>query len=230
MNSGVSGVTGTDVDTTKPPQQPAIEDTDQGWRAMLDEWARYQWRQFHGGREPLDWPPVWALPTLIIGAAALVITLISGILLPLIRWVAGFLSRSGADGMDLLRDWAAAQLVLDSVRRYLTSHAEGLPFTSSTLWWTWSAAGIALFLLASFRFIAGRVGWILFGAASVGMVWTTAPEPGHTTAAGITALWWIILSLPALRRSWRTPEVAAYLPQLPTLAKLLQRRSEGGPS
>ncbi|MDG4795204.1 hypothetical protein [Micromonospora sp. WMMD1082] len=197
--------------TTPDPPSP-IEDTDASWPAMLNEWAADRWQRVHRTRDSADWPPAWLVPSAGIVGVLLVALLLVGLILPLIRWLATLVTSMLGDGADWLRD-------------YLTTHAAGLPVTSETLWWTWCAAGIALFTLAFLaRAVAARLGWILFGTATVAMVWAATPGPARTTAAGIAALWWITLSLLALRRPWSPPAVTVHLPELPRLAGILRRR------
>ena len=126
--------------------------------------------------------------------------------------------------------WASSsaahpRVVLDPVRDYLSVHSAGLPVSAATLWWTWCAAGIGLFSFAFlWRAVAACLGWILYGAATVAMVWATTTGPARTTTAGIATLWWIVLSLFALRRPWTQQRVTVYLPELPWLARIIQRR------
>ncbi|WP_051800192.1 hypothetical protein [Catenuloplanes japonicus] len=87
--------------------------------------------------------------------------------------------------------------------------------TAETLWWTWCFAGISQFLLAViFRAVAARIGWLIFGTATTAMVHSTTAAPSQPVAAGVTVLWWVALSLPALRRSWRKRRIIADAPGL----------------
>jgi hypothetical protein len=213
--------------TTRPGVDLApIEDTDPTWRSMLDEWGRHYWRRIaRHSASPYDWPPGWLLPIVVGVGLLLVGLLVYGLVVPFVRWVASFAAAAVNDGAGWLRDWAITRVVLDPVRDYLTAHSAGLPITADTLWWTWATAGIGFFLLAwFFRAVAARIGWILFGTATVAMVWATTTGPARETTAGIAALWWIVLSLLALRRSWSPPKSTVHLPELRWLASILQNR------
>jgi hypothetical protein len=144
---------------------------------------------------------------------ALLVLIVGGLLVPAVRGLAGFV----VQGADWARGTAAADIVLQPVRRFLDAHAAGLPINEDTLWWTWCASGIALFVAATLtRSHASRLGWILYGAATTAMVYNAAAAPTQPVSAGITALWWTGLSVVALRRRSTTPRVIADIPQLAT--------------
>ncbi|MEU8243364.1 hypothetical protein AB0C07_34350 [Actinoplanes missouriensis] len=104
-------------------------------------------------------------------------------------------------GAEWVSSTAAADIVLQPIRRYLNSHAAGLPVDADTLWWTWFAIGLSLFVLSALlRSPAARLGWVLFGAASTAMVYDAAAAPAQPVAAGATVIWWVTLSFAALRR------------------------------
>jgi hypothetical protein len=156
------------------------------------------------------------------------VLLVAGLIVPLVRLIAHGIAAGLHAGADWATHWTGARLVLDPVHRYLDAHAAGLPVTSATLWWTWCAAGIGLFALAVlFRANAARLGWVLYGLASAAMAWAASPAPSRPIVAGVAGLWWTVLALFALRSSIRTRRVKAYLPELPELAAVLQRRDRG---
>ncbi len=201
-----------------------IEDTDARWPVMLQDWARHLWQRAHRGEHLEDWPPPWALPALSVAGLAVLVAVIAGLIVPLVAAIGRFLTAAFDDGADWVRDWSIARVVLDPVRTWLDTHQAGLPVDADTLWWTWSATGIALFALGwLFTANAARIGWILFGAATTAMVYTATTGPARPTAAAITILWWLLLSLAALRRRRDTGRIEAWLPQLPTLVRLMQR-------
>jgi hypothetical protein len=207
-------------EATRPAAGPvgtAIRDTDGRWWVMLHEWARYHWQRLTRDRTD-EWPPPWAMPALSIAGLVVAVAVVVELLLPLVRWLAHLVR----DAANLLDHWALARVALDPIHHYLDTHAAGLPITPGQLWWTWCATGVVLCLLSTARVLAARIGWLLFGAASVAMVWTSPSAP-HTTAAGIATLWWLLFSLPALRRGTR--HVVAELPQLHLLARLFAKSS-----
>lgn len=177
-------------------QPPAIDDTDPSWRADLSEWSSYYWKRLHQ-HEAATWPPPWAPSALAIAGIAALVLIVGGILIPTVRGLAAFVMR----GAEWVSTTAAADIVLQPVRRYLDAHAAGLPVNTDTLWWTWCAAGTLLFTTSTVsRSLAARLGWALFGAASAAMVYNAAAAPTQPVAAGVTVIWWIVLSFAALRR------------------------------
>lgn len=73
------------------------------------------------------------------------------------------------------------------------------------LWQVWALAGPCLWLLGLFRGWAARLVWILYGAATVAMVYAASPPTGQTLAGGLTVLVWAVLSLPVLAGIGRRP-------------------------
>jgi hypothetical protein len=169
------------------------------------------------------------LPALSIAGLVVGVAVIAGLIVPLIAAVGRFLAGALMDGAAWLQDWAIARVVLDPVRAYLDAHAAGLPVDAATLWWTWATTGGVLLLLALLATTAGRIGWVLYGAATVAMVYAATTGPARPTAAGIATLWWLVLSLPALHRRRGPARVHAYLPQLPALAAVLRPASSRRP-
>ncbi|MFE9360334.1 hypothetical protein ACFYPB_40555 [Streptomyces olivaceoviridis] len=98
------------------------------------------------------------------------------------------------------RDHTGLLATIDQpVRDYLTEHTRALPVTATTAYSTWQAVGAVSLLLGFFHSSGARLTWIIWGAATVGMVWTTSPDSGRAVAAGIALLAWAALSLFALR-------------------------------
>ena len=205
-------------------ERPEIEDSGASWAAMWHDWTLHQWRAFHRGAEPDEWPPPWALPALSIAGLVVLVAIVAGLLVPLVAAIGRFLAGAAGDGVAWLHDWNITRVVLDPVRAWLTGHAAGLPVDAGTLWWTWAVAGLVLFFLAWFTTVAGRIGWLLYGAATVAMVYAATTGPARPTAAGIATLWWLMLSLLPLHRRRAPAKVYAHLPQLPTLTAALRQR------
>ncbi|MFF4138838.1 hypothetical protein ACFY1B_47210 [Streptomyces mirabilis] len=63
----------------------------------------------------------------------------------------------------------------DPVHAYLTAHSTGLPLPVTALHLLWVASG-AVLLLMSFLFggFGARMTWVVWGAATVVMVWSNA--------------------------------------------------------
>ncbi|MGV9351250.1 helix-turn-helix domain-containing protein [Streptomyces spiralis] len=88
----------------------------------------------------------------------------------------------------------------DPVQAYLTAHSAGLPLPVTTLHLLWIASGSVL-LLMSFLFggFGARTTWILWGAATVVMVWSGTPGAARQVAAGLATVAWGLASIPAMR-------------------------------
>ncbi|MFE3526902.1 hypothetical protein ACFXOD_36050 [Streptomyces sp. NPDC059161] len=97
--------------------------------------------------------------------------------------------------------WNDVVATIDApVHTYLTAHSAGLPLPVTTLHLLWVASGTVL-LLMSFLFggFGARTTWVVWGAASVIMVWSGTPGPARQVAAGIATLAWGMASILAMR-------------------------------
>ncbi|MHB6912809.1 hypothetical protein [Streptomyces sp. DB-54] len=85
------------------------------------------------------------------------------------------------------------------VRTYLAAHTQHLAVSASTAYSLWQITGLAG-LIGGFAGSTGaRLTWTAWGAATIAMVWSTAPADGRIVATGITTLAWTLASVLALR-------------------------------
>ncbi|MFD6713643.1 hypothetical protein ACFWDB_07105 [Micromonospora chalcea] len=179
-------------------------------RQTLTALANSMWQQARD-RERDGWPPWW-LPLF----AVLVLAAVLGLLVvPLIRTLVEWGAAAAADLTGWAHGQAYARIVLDPVRDYLASHAAGLPVDGTTLWRTWCLAGGMLLLFSLVRSAGARIGWTLYGIGTAAMVAAETTGPGRWVAVGICALSWSLLSIPALSRHRRRPQVIVAPPSQP---------------
>lgn len=88
----------------------------------------------------------------------------------------------------------------DPVHAYLTAHSTGLPLPVTALHLLWVASG-AVLLLMSFLFggFGARMTWVVWGAATVVMVWSGTPGSARQVAAGLATVAWGLASILAMR-------------------------------
>jgi len=89
---------------------------------------------------------------------------------------------------------------LEPVERYLTSHASGLSLSPDELKAVWISSGVLFFILACVGSTGARIGWVIFGVLSTGMVWAATPQPSEWIGAGLTMTLWALLSIFAFGR------------------------------
>ncbi|WP_328884688.1 hypothetical protein [Streptomyces sp. NBC_00299] len=90
--------------------------------------------------------------------------------------------------------------VIDTpVRTYIAQHTSGLAVSGSAVYAFWKAVGLFSLVGGFFHSTGARITYTLWGAASVGMVWSASPANGRTVATGIAVLAWTIASVFALR-------------------------------
>lgn len=65
---------------------------------------------------------------------------------------------------------------------------------------------------------SARLAWILYGAGTVAMVYSASPTGGRMLAAGISVLYWGVLSVFALRGMRRRPTMHVHSAPPPTAA------------
>ncbi|MDX3170256.1 hypothetical protein PV736_36925 [Streptomyces scabiei] len=90
--------------------------------------------------------------------------------------------------------------VIDTpVRMYIAQHTGHLAVSGSAVYAFWQAVGLFGLVGGFFHSTGARITYSLWGAASVGMVWSASPADGRTVATGIAVLAWTIASVVALR-------------------------------
>ncbi|MEH1124854.1 hypothetical protein [Micromonospora sp. CPCC 206061] len=170
--------------------------------AVVGELGRYLWTRARD-RSSEHWPPWWLIAAALgVGAVVLVC-----FVAPILRGLAAAAAPAGHAATAWLSDQALSQVVTVPVHQYLDTHTAAMPVVAETLWWTWCISGALLFVLAVTRNVGGRVGWVGYGAATAGMVWTATPAPSQWVGVGVVGLWWSLLSVPAFRRRRPAPVV-----------------------
>lgn len=191
-----------DVETTPTRELPYR------WQRTVDSLARTGYAVLTGGRTPR--PEQWnAGLTLLL--ALVIVAAVSTALLAffLVLSFLGFAART--IGADIWNE-AAAQAVVQPIRAYLQAHATGVPLSADNIWYVYGVWGaVSLLWAAATRNPGARIAWVLFGVASVAMVYV---QTRNTVLAGIAGLWWMAGSLLALRGRWSTPQVIAHIPGL----------------
>ncbi|MET9734537.1 hypothetical protein ABZZ79_29025 [Streptomyces sp. NPDC006458] len=90
--------------------------------------------------------------------------------------------------------------VIDTpVRSYLAQHTGGLAVSGSAVYAFWQAVGLFGLVGGFFHSTGARITHTIWGAATIGMVWSASPADGRTVATGIAVLAWTIASVFALR-------------------------------
>ncbi|MFD4260748.1 hypothetical protein ACFWR9_24775 [Streptomyces sp. NPDC058534] len=90
--------------------------------------------------------------------------------------------------------------VIDTpIRSYIAQHTGDLAVSGSAVYAFWQAVGLFGLIGGFFHSTGARITYSLWGAASVGMVWSASPADGRTVATGIAVLAWTIASVFALR-------------------------------
>lgn len=103
--------------------------------------------------------------------------------------------------------WA---VIDDPVKLFIASRTGSLPVSGSAVYTLWALTGAAALVLGFVtRGNGWRMTWVLWGAGSAFMVWTSTPADGRSIATGIAALAWSLASAFALRGINLRPRVFA---------------------
>lgn len=97
--------------------------------------------------------------------------------------------------------WDAVVATIEQpVNAYLTAHSAGLPLPVAALHLLWLSSG-AVALAMSFLFggLGARTTWVMWGAATVVMVWSGTPGEARQVAAGLATIAWGLASILAMR-------------------------------
>ncbi|MFG2284032.1 hypothetical protein ACGFNQ_35770 [Streptomyces asoensis] len=153
---------------------------------------------------------VW-IKTLVLIAGASTVVLIVGTAADIVTTVLDRLSATPA--MDIRDSHGLWGTVDHPIRAYLADQAAHLTVTPAALYRTWQAAGLIALIGGFFGNAGARLTWLLWGAATVVMVWSAAPDGGRAAATGLAALMWALASIVALHGLTLRPIVHHHPPR-----------------
>ncbi|MBG0825695.1 hypothetical protein HS048_33975 [Planomonospora sp. ID91781] len=202
-----------------------------------DEFTTWAEERFGSGTSQADIVILAGRITFIVAAATAVITVLwlaVGALTALVGGIGEGMATGLATGLSAglgrIADWSLTEVVTTPVHAYITAHAVGLPTDGETIWAAWQLAGPVLWLLCWLaRSWGARLAWVLYGIATVAMVYAASPVGGRWLAAGITVMYWGLLSVLAFRGVGRRPAASVHvLPSTAQTDALRQLREELG--
>jgi hypothetical protein len=155
-------------------------------------------------REAAGDGPVLVRENWRLGVAGLAVLAVLAVIVWL-AWllIAGFV-RGLHSGGDTISGWlqhaAVVHAVNDPVRSWMDTHTAGLPVTGHDLWLVWLTALTTIWPAALFGSTYARTAWALLGAMTGAAAYAGAPHGTGVTAAALTAVLWLLLSLPVYSR------------------------------
>ncbi|MEU9313424.1 hypothetical protein [Streptomyces sp. NPDC048256] len=155
---------------------------------------------------------VW-IKTLALIAGASVVVLIVGTAADIVTTVLGKLSAAPAIDVGDVDGGGLWGTVDHPVRAYLADQAAHLTVTPAALYRAWQTAGLIALIGGFFGNAGARLTWLLWGAASVFMVWSASPDGGRAAATGLAALMWALASIVALHGLTLRPVVHHHPPR-----------------
>ncbi|MGW7645424.1 hypothetical protein [Streptomyces bobili] len=154
---------------------------------------------------------VW-IKTVTLIAGASVIVLMVGAAADIATTVLGSLSAAPAVDVGAVDSGGLWGTVDHPVRAYLADQAAHLTVTPAALYRAWQTAGV-IALIGGFLGNAGaRLTWLVWGAASIFMIWSASPDGGRAAATGLAALMWALASIVALHGLTLRPVVHHHPP------------------
>jgi hypothetical protein len=195
------------------PDTPARPKTRQHWRGLLERHvtSRIPWHM-------VSLPISRSTQETIVLAVALALLL--GLAITIGRFI-GVMVMAFAYAIMLGAEWVggtvAYDVVIGPVRAYLDANSGDPRYSGEAAFWLWAVAGIVTGLLGwTARSIGARIGWVLWGAATVAMTYASTSIGSKPVAAGVAAVWWTLGSLLVFRRTNRPRHVIATVPALYT--------------
>ncbi|MFF1446130.1 hypothetical protein [Streptomyces sp. NPDC058295] len=153
---------------------------------------------------------VWIKTVTLIAGASIVVLMV-GAAADIVTTVLDRLSDAPAvDIGDSHGLWGAVD---HPIRAYLADQAAHLTVTPAALYRAWQAAGLVALVGGFFGNAGARLTWLLWGAASVVMVWSASPDGGRAAATGLAALMWALASIVALHGLTLRPVVHHHPPR-----------------
>jgi uncharacterized membrane protein YedE/YeeE len=177
-----------------PKETPSV--TDSPATPELPEWAQRFARTVRKAAQPLD--DGTPSPLVIIGGLAAGALVLFGIVIPVVSGIAHAVKGGTEHAFSWAVGWDLPRIITNPVRHYLDTHTAGLPASPDLLWSAWAITGAVLLVLAIGNSVGARIGWLLYGLATAGMVWAGTASSGRATAAGVTVIAWALCSVLAL--------------------------------
>lgn len=176
---------------THEPQMPTRPE----WVERIEETSSALWREIRDTQAP-GWPPIWARAVLAAGG---VLVVLLGLVPLVARWLHALVDAATLQAWQSVDASGLLDILIVPVREYFAAHAAGLGLTPGQLWWIWVVGGPALFVVAVARVLGARLGWAVYVAVTLAMVYAQTPEPRRATATGLVAVLGAVLSGAAFR-------------------------------
>lgn len=189
------------------------------WVERIEETSSALWREVRDTQAP-GWPPIWARAVLAAGGVLGLVPLVA-------RWLHALVDAATLQAWQSVDASGLLDILADPVHAYFAAHAAGLGLTPGQLWWVWAVGGTTLFVLAVARVLGARLGWAVYVALTLAMVYSETPEPRRATAAGLVAVLGAVLSGAAfrLRPRWQRDDSS-----LRVLAQVLSQEPRTAPA
>jgi hypothetical protein len=197
------------------PQTPTRPE----WVERIEETSSALWREIRETQAP-GWPPIWARAALAAGGVLIVLL---GLVPLVARWLHALVDAATLQAWQSVDASGLLDILIVPVREYFDAHAAGLGLTPGQLWWIWAVGGPVLFVVAVARVLGARLGWAVYVAVTLAMVYAQTPEPRRAIATGLVAVLGAVLSGAAfrMRSRWHRED-----PSLRVLAQALSQKSQ----
>ncbi|MFF3505399.1 hypothetical protein [Streptomyces sp. NPDC003247] len=192
-----------------PPPPPSLEEKEPRLEALREWWAdawddggflHDRWEDLR--RAPaLGWHGManWVKTSLGLAGICAVLILLDGATDVLADTLHSLLTAVPRVQVGADTSHGVFAVVDQPIRSYIAAHSAALPISASTVYTVWQIVGLFGLVGGFFRSSGARLTWTAWGAASIAMVWDTAPDEGRTIATGLAVLAWTVASAFALR-------------------------------
>ncbi|MFJ3728531.1 hypothetical protein ACIPYQ_39015 [Streptomyces sp. NPDC090045] len=199
------------IDQTPPPPLPDVKNVPRtkrfaqlraGWDASWEQggFLYERWEEVFQARHA-DWHEMatWIKAVLSLAGVCAVIILLDTAS-DIVSAVAHRIATATPDTQLASETSNSFWAVIDTpIRSYIAQHTSHLAVSGSAVYAFWQAVGLFGLVGGFFHSSGARITYTLWGAASIGMVWSASPADGRAVATGIAVLAWTIASVFALR-------------------------------
>ncbi|MEU9413222.1 hypothetical protein AB0E08_47085 [Streptomyces sp. NPDC048281] len=199
--------------THRPSREllPAPRTKKRPWAARLRSWWARAWspggllygpwddlaRARHAGWHGMaNWIKT-VLTAMMVCSAIVVLDCTAHSTVELLDRLSAHAPPTGAPGIESVGGlWG----VIDNpISSYIGHHSVGLSISGSAVHTAWQLTGLIGLVCGTAGLTAGRIIWLLWGTASIAMVWTASPDNNRTVATGLAILMWALASALPLR-------------------------------
>ncbi|MFJ5657271.1 hypothetical protein ACIQD5_28490 [Streptomyces microflavus] len=203
-----------DTDLDKDPGTARFAELRAGWNASWEQggFLHQRWEDLRQAPRA-GWHSManWVKATIGLAAVCAVIILLDGAAEALADALHRLLTTVPHVQVGADTSTGVFAVIDQPIRSYIAAHSASLAISASTVYTLWQIIGLFALVGGFARSSGARLTWTAWGAATIAMVYSSAPADGRTIATALAVLAWTTASTLALRGTTLRPHVFTHI-------------------